>query len=216
MGCGQIDPETEKTMPFARDRMIECYLWPLGGFLKPEEYTTGRIYVTKITALVSVLDDIFDVHGTIDELELFAQVIDRWEITDEDKVPSYAKPCFKALFDLFAEIEAHVAVEGRSFCMDYAKRIVQQTGQAFLKEARGYNTNYVPPVEEHLQNGYMTIGYPIAIVFMYCCIGQVASKEVFDWLFSPAKILVAGATIARLMNDITSHEVCTYVYKQLF
>ncbi|CAN1222135.1 Probable terpene synthase 3 [Linum grandiflorum] len=200
-----MDLETDKKLPFARDRVIECYMWPLAGFIKPE-YSTGRIFVTKITALVSILDDIFDVHGTICELELVAQVIEGWEITDEDKIPSYVKFWFKALLDVFAEIEAQVSKENRSFCMDYAKEAVKQIVRAFLKEARWNNKGYVATVEEHLENGYMSIGYPLAITVVYCGMGGVASKEVFEWLFSQPKIVVAGSTIARLMDDIVSHE----------
>ncbi|CAN1220388.1 Probable terpene synthase 3 [Linum perenne] len=200
-----IDLEKEKTLPFARDRVIECYMWPLGGFIKPE-YTAGRIFVTKITALISALDDIFDVHGTIDELELVAQVIERWETRDDDNLPSYFKHWFNALLDVFAEIEAHVSKEGRLFCMYYAREGVKQIARAFIKEARWYNNNYVATVEEHLQNGYMSIGYPLAITVIYCGMGEVASEEVFEWLFSQPKISVAGSTIARLMDDIVSHE----------
>ncbi|CAN1161120.1 Probable terpene synthase 3 [Linum perenne] len=180
-------------------------MWPLGGFIKPG-YTAGRIFVTKITALISALDDIFDVHGTIDELELVAQVIERWETRDEDKLPSYFKHWFNAMLDVFAEIEAHVSKQGRSFCMYYAREGVKQIARAFIKEARWYNNNYVATVEEHLQNGYMSIGYPSAITVIYCGMGEVASEEVFEWLFSQPKISVAGSTIARLVDDILSHE----------
>ncbi|CAI0378666.1 unnamed protein product [Linum tenue] len=201
-----MDLDTEITLPFARDRVIECYMWPLGGFLKPD-YTVGRIFVTKITQLVSVLDDIFDVHGTIDELESVVKVIERWEITDEDdKVPDYFEFWFKTLLGVFAEIEAHVSREGRLFCMDYAKEAVKQIVRAFIKEARWYDAGYVATMEENLPNGYMSIGYPLAVTVIYCGMGEVASKEVFEWLFSQPKILVSGSSIARLMDDIVSHE----------
>ncbi|CAI0378694.1 unnamed protein product [Linum tenue] len=181
-------------------------MWPLGGFLKPD-YTVGRIFVTKITQLVSVLDDIFDVHGTIDELECVVNVIERWEITDEDdKVPDYFEFWFKTLLGVFAEIEAHVSNEGRLFCMDYAKEIVKHIVRAFIKEARWYNAGYAATMEENLPNGYTSIGYPLAIIVIYCGRGEVASEEVFEWLFSQQKILVAGSTIARLMDDIVSHQ----------
>ncbi|CAI0455559.1 unnamed protein product [Linum tenue] len=202
-----MDLDTPTTLPFARDRVIECYMWPLGGFMRPD-YTTGRIFVTKITALVSTLDDIFDVHGTIDELESITKVMERWEITDEDVLPSYFKFWFKTLLDVFAEIEAHVSKEGRSLCMEYAMEAVKQIVRAFIKEARWYNKGYVATMEEHVPNGYVSIGYPLAITVVYCGMGEVASKEVFEWLFSQPnpKILVAGSSIARLMDDIVSHE----------
>ncbi|CAL1357929.1 unnamed protein product [Linum trigynum] len=202
-----MDLDTPTTLPFARDRVIECYMWPLGGFVRPD-YTTGRIFVTKITALVSTLDDIFDVHGTIDELESITKVIKRWEITDEDVLPSYFKFWFKTLLEVFAEIEAHVSKEGRSFCMEYAREAVKHIVRAFIKEARWYNKGYVATMEEHLPNGYVSIGYPLAITVVYCGMGEIASKEVFQWLFSQPnpKILAAGSSIARLMDDIVSHE----------
>jgi (-)-germacrene D synthase len=34
-----------------------------------------------------------------------------------------------------------------------------------------------------------------------------ATKEVFDWLVSSPKILVATMVIGRLLNDVTSHKV---------
>ncbi|CAI0455573.1 unnamed protein product [Linum tenue] len=71
-----MDLDTSNTLPFARDRMIECYLWALGPLVEPD-HTTGRIFLAKITALVSILDDIFDVHGTLDELESIVNVIER-------------------------------------------------------------------------------------------------------------------------------------------
>ncbi|CAN1220394.1 Probable terpene synthase 2 [Linum perenne] len=134
------------------------------------------------------------------------KILTKWETRDDDNLPSYFKHWFNALLDVFAEIEAHVSKEGRLFCMYYAREGVKQIARAFIKEARWYNNNYVATVEEHLQNGYMSIGYPLAITVIYCGMGEVASEEVFEWLFSQPKISVAGSTIARLMDDIVSHE----------
>uniref|UniRef100_A0A2K1R5T6 Terpene synthase metal-binding domain-containing protein n=1 Tax=Populus trichocarpa TaxID=3694 RepID=A0A2K1R5T6_POPTR len=68
-------------LPFARDRLIECYI----------------VILTKSTMLVSILDDIYDVHGTIEELEQFTKMIERWDTSMED-LPDYTKVWFEALF----------------------------------------------------------------------------------------------------------------------
>ena len=64
-------------LPFARDILIECYNVVLGLFIQPQ-YALARLILTKSTMLVSILDDIYDVHGTIEELEQFTKMIERY------------------------------------------------------------------------------------------------------------------------------------------
>ncbi|KAA8523770.1 hypothetical protein F0562_010193 [Nyssa sinensis] len=63
-------------LPFASDRLVECYFWILGVYFEPN-YSMGREFVTKIIALTSVIDDIYDVYGTLEELKLFTDAIER-------------------------------------------------------------------------------------------------------------------------------------------
>ena len=64
-------------LPFARDRLVECYFWILGVYFEPQ-YALARRIVTKVIAMTSVLDDIYDIYGTLEELELFTDAIDRF------------------------------------------------------------------------------------------------------------------------------------------
>ena len=66
-----------RKLPFARDRVVECYFWPLGVFFEPQ-FAWGRRMLTKAIALLSVIDDIYDAYGTLTELELFTRVIQRF------------------------------------------------------------------------------------------------------------------------------------------
>lgn len=63
-------------LPFARDRIVECYFWTLGVYFEPE-YLKGRRLLTKVISITSIIDDIYDVYGTIDELELLTSAIER-------------------------------------------------------------------------------------------------------------------------------------------
>lgn len=65
---------TEK-LPFARDRVVECYLWTVAFF--PPAYGYSRMMATKVFTIITIIDDIFDVHGTLEELQLFNSVIQR-------------------------------------------------------------------------------------------------------------------------------------------
>ena len=63
-------------LPFARDRVVECYFWILGVYFEPE-YILARRILTKVIAMTSVIDDIYDVYGTIEELEIFTSAVER-------------------------------------------------------------------------------------------------------------------------------------------
>ncbi|KAL0384412.1 UNVERIFIED_CONTAM: (R)-limonene synthase [Sesamum radiatum] len=69
-------------LPFARDRMVECYFWSVGYFFHPKN-GYPRIMTAKLNALITVVDDIFDVYGTLEELQLFYNAIQRNPIENE-------------------------------------------------------------------------------------------------------------------------------------
>ena len=69
--------EFKKITPYARDRTPELYLWAVGIFFEPH-YSNARITISKMAQLVMVLDDIYDAYGTIEELRLFTDAINRY------------------------------------------------------------------------------------------------------------------------------------------
>ena len=66
----------EGKLPFARDRMVELYFWIVGVYFKPQ-YSVGRKIMTKVSVLLTILDDIYDAFGTFEELVIFTEAIDR-------------------------------------------------------------------------------------------------------------------------------------------
>lgn len=71
------DLNVAEKLPFARDRMVECYFWILGVYFEPRHFLARRI-LTKVISLTSVIDDIYDVYGTTEELILFTDAIQRF------------------------------------------------------------------------------------------------------------------------------------------
>lgn len=65
-----------KNFPFARDRLVECYFWISGVYFEPK-YGLARKFVTKVISMTTIIDDIYDAHGTLEELTLFTNAIDR-------------------------------------------------------------------------------------------------------------------------------------------
>jgi hypothetical protein len=63
-------------VPYARDRVVEAYFWPLSMSYEPK-YSFSRKMVGKLVVCISLLDDTYDAYGTVEELELFTQAIQR-------------------------------------------------------------------------------------------------------------------------------------------
>ncbi|CDP11840.1 unnamed protein product [Coffea canephora] len=64
-------------LDFARDRLMESFFRSVGMAYEPR-FSKCRIAVTKAFTLITVLDDIYDVYGSIDELEQLTDAIVRY------------------------------------------------------------------------------------------------------------------------------------------
>nr|CAD1822481.1 unnamed protein product [Ananas comosus var. bracteatus] len=62
-------------LPFSRDRLAENYLWSVGWAFEPK-HSTFRLAQTKTNSLITAIDDVYDVYGSLDELELFTEAVD--------------------------------------------------------------------------------------------------------------------------------------------
>ncbi|KAL0352704.1 UNVERIFIED_CONTAM: BTB/POZ domain and ankyrin repeat-containing protein NPR1 [Sesamum angustifolium] len=96
--------EVEKKLSYARDRMVETYFWILGVYFEPE-YAVARKILTRVQALASLVDDTFDAYATFQELQIFTQAIERWNISCLDQLPDYMKIIYKELLEVYEEIE---------------------------------------------------------------------------------------------------------------
>ena len=68
--------ELGQKLSFARDQLMENFFWTLGIGFEPES-TYFRRMGTKIVSLITMIDDVYDVYGTLDELKLFTDAIER-------------------------------------------------------------------------------------------------------------------------------------------
>lgn len=56
---------------------MECCFWILAVYYEPQ-FSQARKMMTKLIAMLSIIDDTYDAYGTIDELELFSKAIERF------------------------------------------------------------------------------------------------------------------------------------------
>ncbi|XP_022717948.1 (+)-delta-cadinene synthase isozyme A-like [Durio zibethinus] len=192
-------------LPFARDRLVEGYFWILGAYFEPQ-YSFARQILTKAIVIESAMDDIYDVHGTFEELELLTNAIERWDTDCIDQLPAYMRIFYKALLDVYEEMEDVMTKQGKLYLVQYAKEAMKQLSQSYFVEAKWYHENYVPSVEEYMINGLVSAGYIMFAITSFVGMADIVTKEIFDWASSNPKIIKASSVIVRLMDDIGSHK----------
>ncbi|KAL0399292.1 UNVERIFIED_CONTAM: Germacrene-D synthase [Sesamum radiatum] len=187
----------ENKLPFARSRVVECYFWILGVYFEPR-YNVARRMLTKVIALTSVIDDIYDVYGTLDDLQLFTDVIQRWDVSDLEQLPTYMRICYKALLDEYVEMENL----GGSYRVQYAKEEMKKLVRAYLEEAKWVYSKYMPTTKEYMKVALVSGAYMMLSTASLVGMGNLVTKEDFDWVTSEPLIVRASSIICRLMDDM--------------
>lgn len=110
---------------FARDRIVECYFWVLGVYFEPE-FAFARKFLTKIIALVSIMDDMYDAYGTLQELTSYTEALQKWDVVAMEGLPDYMQLHYRALLNLYHEAETELASQGRLYHLPYAIQSVRK------------------------------------------------------------------------------------------
>nr|AZM65212.1 caryophyllene synthase [Santalum album] len=193
-------------LPFGRDRVVECYFWVVGVYFEPRQFLARRI-LSKVIAMASFLDDIYDVHGTIEELRLLTDAIERWDINAMDHLPEYLRVFYQALLDVYGEIEEEMAREKNAYRVYYAKEAMKILARAYMEEAMWLHENHMPTMGEYMSVALISGGYHMLAVASLLGMGDLVTKDTFEWISNKPKIVNASSVICRLMNDIVSHKI---------
>ncbi|RDX72151.1 putative terpene synthase 2, partial [Mucuna pruriens] len=194
-----------KKIPYARDRLVESYIWSLGFSDKPE-YNKGRMFEGKLMACITILDDTYDAYGTIQELELFTEAIQRWDISLIGSLPQCMKAVFDIIIELCGEIELETNKSGTSsFVVPRFKQAIFQLIKGYLVEAKWCHQGFIPTYDEYKVNGVLTSIFTL-LMTSFIGLGEFATKDVFDWMFSNPTIIEAVSIIGRVLNDMSSHK----------
>ncbi|XP_065002142.1 monoterpene synthase 7, chloroplastic-like [Musa acuminata AAA Group] len=84
---------------FSTNFWLSIRWWSNLGLAQRLPFSRDREVQTKANCLITTIDDVYDVYGTMDELELFTDAVDRWDVNATGKLPEYMKICFIALFN---------------------------------------------------------------------------------------------------------------------
>uniref|UniRef100_F6GXN8 Terpene synthase metal-binding domain-containing protein n=1 Tax=Vitis vinifera TaxID=29760 RepID=F6GXN8_VITVI len=186
-------------LQFARDRLMESFFWAVGMVFEPE-YSNCRKGLTKVAALITTLDDIYDIYGSLDELEQFTDAVERWDINMMNNLPDYMKLFFLALYNTTNEMTYDCLKEQGENILPYLRKAIyilalQNTNpdtyisiqwavlcKVFLQEAKWFSTKFTPTFEEYLDNGWRSASGLVLLVHAYFLMSKNITKEALEGL----------------------------------
>nr|ABF96086.1 Terpene synthase family, metal binding domain containing protein, expressed [Oryza sativa Japonica Group] len=192
-------------LSYARDCLVESYFWTCAMF-HGEDYSRARIIFAKVFQLMTMTDDIYDIHATLEECYKFNEAVQRWDKSAVSILPEYLRNFYIRILNDFDEMEDSLEPDEKHR-MSYVKSSFKQQSEYYLREAQWSSDKHMPSFAEHLDVSFMSIGYPtMAVVVLLCARdgdGAAASMEASEWAPS---LVRAGGEVTRFLNDIASYK----------
>ncbi|KAK9026065.1 hypothetical protein V6N11_038913 [Hibiscus sabdariffa] len=204
------DLNIKERLPFARDRMPECFFWATGITPRGPQFSKLRRNLAKFGSFASPLDDIFDIYGSLDELERYSDAVNRWDLKAMEQLPEYMKFFYEAIYNHVSEMAQDALLDNGIDILPYLKEQWQYYTRAHLREAQWFHKGYNPSAEEYLENARGSVGIALAMVYgIFGVTGhdidQYLSEFVENW--SHSRLVSMPAYFIRFLDDLKTFKV---------
>ncbi|ONI11785.1 hypothetical protein PRUPE_4G125200 [Prunus persica] len=92
------------------DRPVECFMLAVGLNFHPG-YTSFRNLFSKVINLILIIDDVYDIYGSLEELKIFTNAVDRWDVGVTEQLSECMKTCFQVLYNTTCEFAHEIEEE---------------------------------------------------------------------------------------------------------
>lgn len=192
--------ELGERLGYIRDRLVECFLWGLGIMSHPQ-FRYCRQELTKVNQLITVFDDLYDVYGTVEELELFTDAVERWNTDVIQELPQYMKTSYLAVYNSVNELGYHCLKEQGVEVIPCLKKAWADLCKAYLTEAKWYHSKCTPTFDEYLNNAWVSISGHVVMTHAYVSMEKKITKEAIECLENRRDPLRWPFVLFRLTDD---------------
>ncbi|XP_027182173.1 viridiflorene synthase-like [Coffea eugenioides] len=189
---------------YSRERYVECYFWALGTFCEPQ-YSLARIFFSKIVLWISLIDDIYDAYGTVDELKIFTDAAERWDGSETDQLPEYMKTSFMALLKFNEKLGEDSALKQKTNAFNLYVEEWKNYMRTSLTQSKWFLTRELPSFAEYLKIGMVTSTYYLLPAAGFLVM-ESATDDAVKWLLSNPKLIQGITKHGRMINDVGTHE----------
>ncbi|CAH9059556.1 unnamed protein product [Cuscuta europaea] len=174
------------------------------GVVSELEHGESRKWLTKATILSLIVDDIYDIYGSIPDLEILTNAIDMWDPNRVGDLPECMRICFEALDNITNGIVLHIC-EHKGWDDNSALPCLRRAWADFCKtllvEAKWESIRYTPTLREYLDNGWISSSGPLLLLQLILGVAQDFS-EVMEFIQKRRDLVYNTSLIIRLCNDL--------------
>ncbi|KAI4979225.1 hypothetical protein ZWY2020_015978 [Hordeum vulgare] len=195
-----MDLGLAKEIPAARDQVLKWYMWSM-TILEGFSFSRYRVEATKVISMVYIVDDIFDLVATQEDLSLFNEAVKMWDLAAAESLPSYMISCYKALYTITNDIADMVRKEHGLNSVNHLKKAWATLFDGFMIERKWLSTDQVPTSEDYLRNGVVTSGAPLLFIHLLFMLGHDLTEDNSGHILG---VISCPAKIMRLWDDMGS------------
>nr|AHJ59325.1 kaurene synthase 2 [Salvia miltiorrhiza f. alba] len=192
-------------LKFARSKSAYCYFSAAATFFAPE-LLDARLSWAKNGVLTTVIDDFFDVGGSVEELKNLIQLVELWDVDICTECYSHnVQIIFSALRCTICEIgDKAFKLQGRCIT-NHIIAIWLDLLNSMMRETEWARDNFVPTIDEYMSNAHVSFALgPIVLPALYL-VGPKLSEEMVNHS-EYHNLFKLMSTCGRLLNDIHGYE----------
>ncbi|CAO2176077.1 unnamed protein product [Urochloa humidicola] len=199
------DLRSKVDLSFSRHRLVEMYFWMTIIVFEPF-YSYSRIMLTKLILYMTLLDDIYDNYMSTEESNIFTIALERWDEKAAEHIPAYLREFYNSVLRTVDDIVVELEKQNNRHA-ELTREMVLDTAKCYHAEVKWRDERYVPAnVDEHLELSMESIAAMQTLVLTFISMGDVTTREAIDWARRYPKMVKGITVIARILNDIMSHE----------
>ncbi|KAK8299270.1 hypothetical protein V6Z12_D05G311200, partial [Gossypium hirsutum] len=191
----------KEKLSFSRDRLMEIYFWATGLSFEPQ-YAKCRICFTKYACLATVVDDIYDIYGSLEELECFTKAVTGWDVKVVQELPEYMRVMFSAISDFTNELAQQTLTDHGLDVLPYIKEQWAILCRAHIREARWFYGGQTPTFDEYIKNAWISIGSLGGLVLLCFVEADSIVNQFPNCLKDYSQLFYWSSLITRLSDDL--------------
>ncbi|KAB2031808.1 hypothetical protein ES319_D05G330000v1 [Gossypium barbadense] len=190
----------KEKLSFSRDRLMEIYFWATGLSFEPQ-YAKCRICFTKYACLATVIDDIYDIYGSLEELECFTKAVTGWDVKAVQELPEYMRVMFSTISDFTNELAQQTLKDHGLDVLPYIKEQWVVLCRAHITEARWFYGGQTPTFDD-IKNAWISIGSLGGLVLLCFVEADSIVNQFPNCLKDFSQLFYWSSLITRFSDDL--------------